>query len=481
MKTVMKSLIIAISIILYSPLGLFSQKSIVIDQQLGAEGAQMVAVTMGMVNVPVTNEYVNQVGDRLLATVGQPFDFKFQIIDSHIPNAFALPGGYVYVTRGILAILNSEDELAGVMGHEIMHVLERHSVKQMKKSIVPILLQVPGKIVTLVNKDYGHLINAPITSGSQAFLAKYSRGQENEADMNGVEIMSKAGYNPLALAIALENLAKEVEMITGEEEQKSYMSDHPYTPKRVSNIQKKAENLQWSQKPGIVEGKLGFYKKLEGLYFGQNPEAGIFEDNQFLHLDMDFTITFPEEWVQENTPLVITAKEPNGRGMISVGLEPEFGDPSEYAEKLIKTVQNKHKTSPDRSEPVEINGLKGHVVTYTEKTESGNAATHSLWLNIHKQTFQLVGIGFEEQRTALREIALSIRKLSDIEKGSYFGYKIKAVTAKEGESIEELSKRTQNYWDVAFTAIANNIPNNKKFSEGAAVKIVVKELYTCRK
>ena len=128
--------------------GISYAQSIELDKELGAENAELVEVLMGIYPDKEMTAYVNAIGTKLLAALDKnPFEFQFHIVDDPIPNAFALPGGYVYVTRGILSLTISEDELACIMGHEIIHVIDRHSIKQMRSSILPNMLELPGAIV----------------------------------------------------------------------------------------------------------------------------------------------------------------------------------------------------------------------------------------------------------------------------------------------------------------------------------------------
>jgi len=152
-------------------------QSVELDKELGAENAIIVEAQMGLVPDKELTGYVSSIGNRLVDALDEnPFEFHFYVADDPIPNAFALPGGYVYVTRGILSLVTKEDELACVMGHEIIHVIRRHSVRQMRSSIIPNLLELPGSILgTVVDDDLGDLLNTPIHTSNSLLLASYSR------------------------------------------------------------------------------------------------------------------------------------------------------------------------------------------------------------------------------------------------------------------------------------------------------------------
>ena len=137
----------------------------------------------------------------------RPYYFKFRVIDQAEPNAFATPGGYIFISRGLLALVNSEDELAGILAHEISHVTLRHHARQAQRGVLPSVLQMPGRAIgAVVGEDVGEVINAPLAAAGTAYLSSYSRAQEQEADRAGLQLAARAGYDPAALARALDNL-----------------------------------------------------------------------------------------------------------------------------------------------------------------------------------------------------------------------------------------------------------------------------------
>ena len=182
----MKKASLLVITVLFLPLILYSQ-SIELDKELGEQNAKMVELQMGIYEDVEKTEYIRRIGNRLISQLEDPlFDYQFHLVPDMAPNAFALPGGYVYVTTGLIPILESEDELGCILAHEIIHANSRHSIKQLKKSILPRLLEVPGNLIGLLNKDLGALFNAPIQTSNALLLASYSRGFETEADIEGI-------------------------------------------------------------------------------------------------------------------------------------------------------------------------------------------------------------------------------------------------------------------------------------------------------
>ena len=168
------------------------------DEEIGAEVAKQVEAEIGLYQAPVTRDYVRAIGSRLVSHLeDNEFAFRFNIVDQFDPNAFAAPGGWVYVSRGLLVLANSEDELAGVIGHEITHVTERHSAGRQRRGLLGGILKIPGNIVgVVVGKDIGDLINSPLDTIGQISLASYSRGQESEADRLGMRLAAGAATIP---------------------------------------------------------------------------------------------------------------------------------------------------------------------------------------------------------------------------------------------------------------------------------------------
>jgi predicted Zn-dependent protease len=451
-------------------------QSIELDKELGAENAKLVEAQMGLYEDKAMTEYIRSVGNRLLTAMeNNPFEFQFHIADDPIPNAFALPGGYVYVTRGLLSIITTEDELACVMAHEIIHVIQRHSIKQMRSSYLPRLLELPGAIVGgVVNEDLGNLLNLPITTSNTLLLSSYSRKHETESDTKGIEIASKAGYDPFAMNSILERLTMAVEVITNEKEKKSYFSSHPYTPNRVKNVTKTASKLTWTEKPKISED---FPAPLDGMVFGENPKKGLFNEQVFVHPDLDFTITFPDGWETFNQPTAVGAIHSNRQAGIFLGLEDPSSSPEEYGKMFEKEIREKHNKVPSRSEPRLINNHPGYLITLEDNTGDQTMYLHILWLKMGSHLFKLIGFAPKSYEPELGKTARSLRVLTVTERKNVKVHTIRIVRANKNESLDKLSKRTKNTAKTNVTAVMNGIEENANLNQNQAVKIVVKEKY----
>ncbi|MHC4945953.1 MAG: M48 family metalloprotease [Planctomycetota bacterium] len=230
------------------------------DRKLGAKTADQVTQQIGVFEDTEKEQYITAIGDRLTEEIeNRRFQYDFHIVDQYEPNAFATPGGYIYVSRGLLALANREDELAGVIGHEICHVSCRHTARQLAKERPLAILTLPGRIVgNIVSDDLGNLLNAPINTVGKVTLASYSRGQESEADELGLALAARAGYQPDALANILDRLEREVELHTGEKRESSFFDSHPTTPQRKKDIEELAEEMERVSRPAIAKDRAEF-------------------------------------------------------------------------------------------------------------------------------------------------------------------------------------------------------------------------------
>jgi predicted Zn-dependent protease len=451
-------------------------QSIELDKKLGAENAKIVEEQMGLYPDENMTAYVRAIGNRLVAGLDKnPFEFQFHIADESIPNAFALPGGYVYVTRGLLLLITTEDELACVMGHEIIHAIKRHSVKQMRTSILPHMLEIPGAIVgTVVDEDLGDLLNAPITTSNTLLLSSYSRSHETESDTKGIELASKAGYDPSAMAAILERLTLAVEVIFDQKETKSYFSDHPYTPTRVKNINKTTAKLSWKEKARISED---FPAPIDGLLVGNNPRMGVFEDQTFLHPELNFTITFPQDWDTSNKPNAVGAIHPDRQAGVFVGLEDPSLSPEDYGKMFEKEIKKEHKQKPSLSEAHNVNNHPGYLISMEDNTGDETMYIHILWLKMGGNLFKLIGFAPKSLQSDLKKTAESLRPLTTTERSSIQVRKMRMAKPNKNETLAELSKRTNNVASTLITALINGIEENSKLDDMQAVKIIVKEKY----
>jgi predicted Zn-dependent protease len=412
---------------------------------------------------------------------GTRFDYTFQIVDQAESNAFAAPGGFVYVSRGILAIANSEDEMANVLGHEIMHVSRRHTAKQLAKQRVPGLLSLPGRVVgRVVSRDLGRLINAPVDTFGAVALASHSRQHEMEADRQGQDLAARTGYDPAALAAVLGRMEEEAELQTGAKRRPSFFDTHPTTPTRVREIGKRAEKIGYVHRPGIAADRNQFLDRLNGLVVGEDPAQGIFVGQKFMHPDLEVFIEFPPGWRTMNSPSAAGAMSPGKDGLVFVGLQGEGTDPAKPAHEFAKSLHDEYKIEPSVSEPVKLGHWPAYHMALTESSGRAKVQMHFLWVACRGMIYQMIGLAQEHHREILRRTAFTFRPLTPEERGSIQEARLRIVKAREGEDLAGLSDRSGNLWDLTVTALMNGISLEGPLEPGQRIKVAVSKPYRGR-
>ncbi|GAB4372131.1 MAG: M48 family metalloprotease [Calditrichia bacterium] len=320
--------------------------------QLGKETDVSIVQTYGIYPDEELTNYVRSIGQRMAKLSHRPnLNFEFKVMDTPVINAFAVPGGFVYITRGILAYLNSEAEFAGVVGHEIGHVTARHSAKQYSRAQ---LAQLGLGLGSILSEDFRQYAGLAQFGVGMLFL-KFSRDNERQSDDLGVEYATKAGYDATYMANFFETLER---MSPGEDRSglPGWFSTHPNPADRVEAIRRQAQ--AWQQKVGIKNLKVGreeFLRHIDGIVFGEDPRQGYVEDNAFYHPELKFQFPVPLGWTVNNTPAQVQMTSPEQDAAIIFTLETATS-PTEAANKFIS---NSKATVVSRSS-LTISGFPAH-------------------------------------------------------------------------------------------------------------------------
>ncbi len=454
--------------------GILIAQDVSLDKKLGAENALMVEQEIGLYHHDSLQQLVSSIGQKLVSRLTKnPFEFKFFLADSPEPNAFALPGGYIYVTRGILPIVQTEDELAGIIAHEIIHVMQRHSVKQMKKGIVPNLLKIPGNLVNAVTGTrLGNILNAPIELSSKAFIANYSRGHESEADRFGVQLTASAGYNPAALADALNRLSKEIELMTGQAEQHSYFSDHPYTPSRETAIRSAAPKYKPVNPAPIAKSQSQFLSRFNGLCFGNNPQQGVFSDSLFIQPDLNFSWIIPSTWQPINKPNVVAAYADKGDGLVALRLTDGKKKPHALGEEAKEKAGKAEGTTVLDARDTTIHSIPSYILRMKSTDGKSEGIVELIWLDFQNNVVQLAGISTQPLWSTMHQSLCSFRNSTDQEKAGVLIFEMHIARSGENETLASVSERTQNRLNPEFTSLINSLSPQRSLERGQAIKVV---------
>lgn len=448
--------------------------------KMGDEEAARVEQEMGLVTDPVLAAYVRRVGERMVPLSERPDGpWTFQIVDAPEPNAFALPGGHVWVSRGLLALVNSEDELAGVIGHEMGHVTAGHARKRIGMGVltapITIATGLAGLAAGIVSPKVGGLLAGSgqlVTEG--LVIAPRSREQENEADALGQKLAAAAGYDPGALAEFLHSLDREVELVSGEHQKASFLDTHPLSADRVAKTRARAGTLTRGTPAPVAADRAAMLAKLDGLLVGGDPAQGVMDGHRFLHPDLDLTITLPDGWAVRNLPDAVAAISPEKNALITLQIA---GTGTSVDALLEEVAQEGGKLEFERFE------IGDRPAARTRAEGRGRLA--ELVIVEHRgDVYALVGQAAKDAEAgmsdALGATVASFRGLQPAERESIREARLRIRPARKGESLESLAKRTGSAFSAEALAIANGVELGHVFQAGQPVKLAMPEPYRPR-
>lgn len=450
------------------------------EAQLGAQTAAQVAEEIGLVESPPLTAYVEEIGGRLARhSPRRDVSYHFAVADMAEPNAFALPGGYIYVSRGLLAIANSEAELANVIGHEIGHVAARHAAQRETRALGVGVLAALGVAAAGAVGGSGAAEGAAQIGQVAAvgLIASYGRDQERQADAVGQALAAQAGWDPAAMASFLRNLGRAAELHSGERRGPSFFDSHPMTGERVQNTTIRARSLQVSPAAPIAATRSAFYERLENLRIGLDPGEGLFRGQRYLHPLLGFALDFPRGWKTENAVTAVAAQAPRGDAILVLQTQGVSGDPREAARLFARESQ----IWLEEGTRERIGGFPAYRVRVELQTQQGPAVADLTWIAHPRAMLRLLGLSpsgsFGEYAGTFRDAARSFRPLADSERAGISELRLRVVKAREGENLAALSRRTGNAWSLQETAAANDLLIGRPLRGGEAVKIAVEVPY----
>ncbi len=441
------------------------------EVRVGAGEHEKVKQQFGLYDDAALLNYVRQVGAKVAAnTERSDVTYQFFVLDSPIVNAFALPGGYIYVSRGLLALANSEAELAAVLAHEIGHITGRHSAERYSQSVITSL----GAAVISAAVDSSGVSQA-LGIGSNLYLSSYSRGQESEADTLGLRYLSRGGYDTAAMSSFLQSLQNEKNLQDMESGQASsnfsYFSTHPATADRVSKT--RGEAAQYAAGGTVNEG--GYLNAIDGLVYGDSADQGFVRGRTFSHAKLGFTFEVPQGFRLMNQPTQVVATSSVGAVVVfDLAGAQGVSDAGAYLSQIW--MKGEKIPAPER---ITINGM--------------GAATASLPGTVNGQpvTIRLVAIEWEQGRFARFQMAIprsspaslvedlkratySFKRLSTAEKAILKPYRVKVVTAGDGDTVASLARRQPfEKFQEEYVRVLNALAPGAPLQAGQRYKIIV--------
>jgi predicted Zn-dependent protease len=432
---------------------------------MGRESDREARQQYGIAESEALQNYIETVGRKLVKVSHRPnLEWHFTVVDSPVVNAFAIPGGYVYITRGILAYLSNEAELAGVMGHEIGHVTARHSVSQItKEQLAQIGLGVGGAISPVFGQ-FGNMAQ----SGLGLVFLRFTRDDEREADRLGIEYAARSAYDPRQVSNFFEVLGR-MSAAGDRETIPGWLSTHPDPPERVQATRREAE--QWIETLGLTDDRMAtnrdeFLRSLDGLIFGTNPREGFSEGQRFYHPGLRFQIEFPSGWRIDNTreAVIATELQQQARLQLTTANVRRGMTASQYVRFLAS-----RGLTPNSMRDLQIHGFNAVLATYG-RTIAG-------FIEFREGIIQIVGVSSDKRAfgSTFERTIESFDSLNDERILNAQPDRLRLYAAKEQDTLTSLAERFKNpRANADDLAVLNRMAADQPISPGRLVKIVEK-------
>lgn len=440
---------------------------------MGREADPAVLAEYGLYGDSTVQNYVDSVGQKLARVSERPdLTWHFRVLDSPVVNAFAIPGGYIYITRGILAYLNSEAQLAGVLGHEIGHVTARHTAQQITRSQLYGVGLLAGAIFVDAFRPYSGLAQ----EGLGLLFLKYSRDNEAQADELGVGYAVRAGYDPRVIPSTYAML-KRVEERTGTS-LPSFLETHPDPGDREIRTTQLAQASAGSARRDLAINAGTYRGHIEGLVFGDDPRGGFFEGNRFYHPDLAFQMIFPDGWEKQNQPSAVVARnEPAGASM-ELTLQTAKDStltPALYVESLRR--EGKILDAAGRSEM--FRDYPAWIGTVLASGQGGKSTFIAGFVGYKPGQFlRVLGQARSETDAAAEQIRTSIRSIAALRDPAKLSESPDRVhtgpAPKSGTLTEVVAALGPQGLDLEQTAILNNLRATTPVSAGTPIKVIRK-------
>ncbi|HMS66567.1 MAG TPA: M48 family metalloprotease [Saprospiraceae bacterium] len=409
------------------------------EKQIGLESDPQIKAEYGVYEDAGLQSFITKKGNEMAAISHRPaLGYEFKIVDSPVVNAFAVPGGYIYFTRGIMAHFNNEAEFAGVLGHEIGHITAKHANEMQRKQLFTQLLLIGGMIASEQFRQYADLAS----NAASVLLLKYSRDNESQSDKLGVEYSTEIGYNSHYMAGFFHTLQR----LSGQSGAvPTFMSTHPDPGNRFVEVNKYTDVIQAAKNlddATLMENRDTYLKMIDGIVFGEDPRQGFFENNVFYHPDLKFYFNVPNGWMTVNTPSKVQMAPEANYAILT--MELEAGTDLNAAGKALV---ERNGLSVVESTNTTVNGLPalailGDVIPQDQNGQQGEAIRAMVYLiNYNGAIYNLSGLSykktFNNYYNTFQNSMKSFNVLKDQAKINKLPSRVKIVSAKRDYTLQE--------------------------------------------
>lgn len=434
--------------------------------QMGKQADEDIVRSLGLYVDDGLQAYVERIGKDLAAESERPdLPWSFRVVDDPIVNAFALPGGYIYVTRGILAHLNNEAELAGVLGHEIGHVTARHSVERISKAQ---LAQIGLGVGMAVSEDFARFGDLAQQGLGMLFL-KFSRDDERQSDDLGLRYMQRAGYDPREMTGVFETLAR-VSQAQGGGRIPGWLSTHPASENRVERI---TGRLPATVPADALVARGRYLRQLDGLPYGPDPREGFFEGTTFYHPEFELQLDFPAGWKTSNQKTAVSAISPQQDAAVVLTLAGQ-SDVRDASREFF----SQSGIQRGRDVGLAISGLPSVADEFSATTQQGAVTGIAAFVELDGRVFRLLGYSpadkYRERYSEMARAAGSFRPVRDRRILEVEAPRLDIVEVPRAMSLREFAQRQPSTVDLETLARINALDSvDARLEAGRPIKRVV--------
>ncbi len=445
------------------------------EQRIGAEQHPSLLAEFGGAYQGPEAAYTREIGEKVAAAAGLGEQCTFTLVNSDVVNAFAVPGCYIYVTRGLMGIVNSEAELASILAHEVGHIVGTHGRRQQQRSVLRELGVIAVGVLTGSER-----LTRLAGRAAEYFTLRYSRAQEYEADDLGIRYLVRAGYDPYAARDMLDSLEQQEKFLadtSGRDEARAipeWALTHPLTANRVERAAETAEATGIAP-DALPENEAAYFDEVDGLLYGDDPEQGFVLGRRFAHPIMRIGFEAPPGFTLTNSPQAIFIEGPDGlRGEFAGGPMPRGGLEA-YVGALLDQLLRGVPADVGPAQPLLVNGMPALVVPVLVQTEQGTAELSIAAYDAGgggAYHFVMAGSPGGEGRWPLASLFGSFHLLSAREVQSLRPRIIQTVTVGPGDTLATLAGRMASDDPVALFRMLNGLESDETPAPGEEVKIV---------
>ena len=439
------------------------------EVEMGREAARDAEGSLGLVDDPELQAYVKRVGLVMAGKSERPsLPWSFAVVDDPTPNAFALPGGFIYVTRGLVSLMDSEAELASVLGHEIGHVTARHSVSMMSRAQLAELGLGLGSVLL------PDLQPAAVAAGAglELLFLRYGRDAERQADDLGFRYARAQNYDMDEMAdvfAALERAAT----LEKQSPLPTWLASHPSPGERVAAVKARVAAAGPQEAPR--NARTEYLRQVDGLVFGDNPRNGFFKGNVFFHPDLRFRLDMPAGWQYQNFARAVTASSKEGTAAFQLSLVHDM-TPAQATQRFL----SQRGIVARGSQRGSINGLSAVVSRFAAETEQGAVQGDVAYLEYGGRTYQLLGFAtantFGRHENSLSRAIRSFSRVTDQNVLNVQPQRIEIIQLPRSVSLERFNSEHPSTVPLSVLALLNQVGQpSAPLQSGRLIKRVVRQ------